>query len=158
MSLTAVEIAASIVWKMEKTNTGFKPTTHGPETKSFALQPAVATYNQIYVAQHTLGAAASVTIDLQSFTALDSTSVTLTKALAVFLTVTGSGVKIEPGASNPLTWFFSGTTPAVTIPAGGLFVFAQPTTQTVSAGAKTLKLTEVGGGTAVVQIEILGGT
>lgn len=159
MALTAVELKASLTWTMQKTNTGFDATKNGPTTKSFYLGPSVATYNQLYAAQHSLSSGASVTIDLQSFTTLDGTSVTFTKALAIFLTVTGSSVKIEPGASNPLTWFFSGTTPAVTVPASGCFVFAQPTTQTVDATHKTIKLTEgTGSGTAVVTIEILGGT
>jgi hypothetical protein len=67
---------------------------------------------------------------------------------------TGSSWKIEPGASNPLAWYLSGTTPAVSGGAGSAFMFADPTAATVSATVRNIKLTNTGGATLTYNLAL----
>ncbi|NBW14043.1 MAG: hypothetical protein EBR82_39200, partial [Caulobacteraceae bacterium] len=66
-------------------------------------------------------------------------------------------MKYEPGASNGLTWFLSGTTPAVTVQAGGFFLIGDGTYGTVSGSAKNIKITNVGAVSGTYEIALIGG-
>lgn len=143
--------SASIGWEQQKTNGSFANSKQGPDTLTASYQPLTTTYTDIYLAEGTLAASASVTLDLYSFTDKLGTAVTATKLLGILIkataTVTGGQLKIEQGASNPLTWFFSGTTPAITLDVGTLgacFMVKEGTSETLSSTVRNLKLSNPG--------------
>jgi len=162
MSLERVNLTINLAWLLSKTNTGFVDSEQGPDSKGFSLQGLdVAIQNQLFAAKYTVLASGTQVIDLSTFTNLVSQATGLTSVLTLFLLPTGTNAicKLEPGASNPLTWFFSGTTPAISIPAGGTFVFSNPGTgtgQTVDGTHKNLLVTNTGAGTLSLTVLAIG--
>jgi hypothetical protein len=145
MPLDAVSLAAEVAWKLSKDVTGFKDVVQGQDTKSYSLLPAVATFNQILLKQYTILASGTQTVNVHSFTNVIEEAVTSQKAVFLFVLPTGAGVSIEPGAADPLDWFLSGTSPVVTVQAGGLFVISEPLGTTVNNTTKNLLFTNISG-------------
>lgn len=159
MALTLSNVNAEIGWTQTKTNTGYGSIKQGPDKLTATLAPAVATYNELLAVQGTLAASASTTIDLYSITNLFGESKTLTKGIALMVKATTTGMKIEPGASNPLTWFWGGTSPSITIKAGGFILLGDGGTATISATDRNLKITNTSGSTTgTYDLVFLGGT
>lgn len=161
MPLTEGYILATSSWTQTKTTTGREDVTQGPDSVSKTVTFDVASVNRVYVYPISLAASGTATIDLQAVTTLLAESDVWTKVQGLELTVDSGGgnIKLEPGASNPLTWFFSGTTPAITVKAGGFLAIGDGSTFTVSATVKTLKLTNLSGSlTATGSLVIYGGT
>lgn len=159
MALTLSNVNAEIGWTQTKSNTGFTTVKQGPDKLTGTLAPAVATYNELLAVQGTLGASASTTIDLYSITTLLGESKTITKGLALMVKATTTGMKIEPGAANPITWFFGGTTPSISIKAGGFFLLGDGGTATISATDRNIKITNLSGSTTgTYDLVFLGGT
>jgi hypothetical protein len=154
MPLTALSVRSKIGFTLQKTNTGFPPTTFGPASEGYVYtQPAGA--NQLYAAEFTIAASGTQTIDLNSFTNLAGESVTGIGAYSLFVMPVGSPITIGPGASDGLNWFWgSGTIP---IPDGGELKYSQPAAQTVSSSACNVKLTNTGSGSTVVTIVVVVG-
>lgn len=159
MALDFANVSISAAWQQTKANTGFQPTVQGPDSLALNTVYTVGSSNanSIYVAQGTLVAAASTTIDLYSFTDQLGQSIQMVRVYAIIAKATTDSLKIEPGASNPLTWFFSGTSPAITIPAGGGFCFSQATAATVSSTVRNIKISNPGSVTMTYNIAIIGG-
>jgi len=157
MSVDISAVVGQISWSQSRTNTGFVKTKQGPDQLSITQSPDTTTYNRIYAVSGTLAASASTTIDLQGVTDYLGQSLTLTKIIAFQLTATTAAMKYEPGASNGLTWFLSGTTPAVTVQAGGFFLIGDGTYGTVSGSAKNIKITNVGAVSGTYEIALIGG-
>lgn len=147
---------------LSKANTGFANTTVSNTSIPFSLTGLnVSTFNQAFAAQYAITSSGSQTIDLTSLTNLVSESFSFGHALTIIVTTTGGQITLSPGASNPLTWFFGGTSPTITITAGGMFCYSEPVTgpgTVVSSSHKTLTLTNNGGTTSTVTIGILGST
>ena len=159
MPLTLSNINAEIGWTQTKSTTGYGSVKQGPSKLSGTLAPAVATYNELLAVQGTLAASASTTIDLYSITNLFGEAKTLTKGIALMVKATTTGMKIEPGASNPITWFFGGTSPSISIKAGGFFLLGDGSAATLSATDRNLKITNLSGSTTgTYDIVFLGGT
>lgn len=164
MSLDRVSLNINLAWLMSKTNTGFGDTSEGPDSKAWSTSGIdVAVQNELYAQKYTIAASGTQTMDLSSFTNLLNQSKTLTSVLSLFLLPTGTNAicKLEPGAANPLTWFFSGTTPAISIPTGGVFVFSNPGTgtgQTVDGTHKNLLVTNTGSGSMSLTVLAVGST
>lgn len=157
MSVIASSVVGQITWTQSKTNTNFSTTKQGPDQVSVTLTPDTTTYNRIYATSGTLAASASVTIDLQGVTDYLGQSLTLTKIIAIELSATGSAMKYEPGASNGLSWFLSGTSPALTVQSGGFFLVGDGTFATVSGSAKTITITNTGAVSGTYKIALIGG-
>lgn len=157
MSVNISSVVGQITWTQSKTNTGYGTTRQGPDQLSVSLSPDTTTYNRIYATSGTLASSASVTIDLQGVTDYLGQSLTLTKIIALQLSATGSNMKYEPGASNGLTWFLSGTTPAVTVKDGGFFLIGDGTFGTVSGSAKTITITNTGATSGTYSVALVGG-
>jgi hypothetical protein len=157
MSVDIATVVGSISWVQSKTNTGFVKTKQGPDQLSITQTPSTSTYNRIYAASGTLAASGTTTIDLQGVTDYLGQSLTLTKIIALQFTATGSNFSYEPGASNGLTWFLSGTSPVVTVKDGGFFLIGDGTYGTVSGSAKTIKITNVGATSGTYEIALIGG-
>lgn len=163
MALTSVGLQASLRWKQFRAgSTGYGDLTQGDDSKGFNLNGvSTTTFNQLYTASFTLAAAASTTVDLQNVVTLVYETIAFTKVLSLMVLPVGSECTLSPGAADPLTWFLTGTTPAVVIPAGGLFMFSLPSTstgQTVDATHKTLKLLNSGATSLTVSITVIGST
>lgn len=159
MALTLSNINAEIGWTQTKANTGYSTVRQGPDKLVGTLAPAVATYNELLAVQGTLAASASATIDLYSITNLLGEAKTLTKAVGIMVKATTTNMKIEPGASNPVTWFFGGTSPSISIKAGGFFLLGDGGTAVLSATDRNLKITNLSGSvTGTYNLVFLGGT
>lgn len=107
---------------------------------------------------------AYIEFDLHSFTNLVGESVTAGHALGIILYFSGpsSILTLTPGSSNGLTWFFSGTTPAINLPGGKGGVFAACTDpagtgQVIDSTDKTLRITNTGTSTLSVTVAVLLG-
>lgn len=108
-----------------------------------------------------LAASGTQTIDWTAITRYLYDTAVYSKALGILVMPTGSDVKVEPGASNPLTWFFGGTTPSITIPDGGMFLFALKNSsagQTVDATHCTHKFTNTGATALDCYVHLIGKT
>lgn len=157
-------VSATIGFTYEKTVTGFK-SLKITDTVPFRLVPG-SSFNHAYVAQASLAASGTTTIDLYSFTTLAGESVTITKLIALmfqpYASVTGGQLTIEPGASNPLAWIMAGTTPSITLDVGtspgACFLMANGTTVTVSSTSRNIKLSNPGSQTITVDIAAIVGT
>lgn len=129
---------------------------------TYAAEPDESVYNQVFSAQYTILAAGTQAVDFYSFTNLVGEAVTATKMYAVLVKVTGAGaaVKVEPHGTNPLTWFFGGTSPSITLPGsatGSVFVFSEGGTETLSSTVRQWLLT-CSGATATVDVVAIVGT
>lgn len=156
MALTSATLSLALQYAFEKANTGFADTKVGPKRRTYTLGSSAA-WDSLRLVEYSIAASGTQTIDMSAFTDLAGTAITPSKALVLILIPTGAGVKLEPGASDPLTWFFAGTTPSVSIPVGGLFVYAEPVGQTVDATHKNLKLTNLSG-SVTLTVDVIAGT
>lgn len=162
MATTTAAVSAGLTWALEKTNTGFSTTTQ-KGTVAYAVSPNVATYNQVFVARYTIAAAGTQAVDFYSFTNLVGEAVTATKIYAVQIKVTGAtaAIVVEPHGTNPLTWFFAGTTPSITLPGsttGSTFLFSEGGTEVLSATVRQWLLTNSGAASATVDVVAIVGT
>lgn len=169
MAVSSSNISMSLGWTLQGTTTGFVSSTQGPDSNTYITLPSTTTYNILYVAQHTITPTGTnyVVINFNSFTDILNEAKTATKVVAIMIQTTGNKVKLEPNSTalspsgtNPLTWFFGGTTPSITIENGGsMFLCNGTTSGTVSSTESSLRLTNTGTVTnSVVKVTILGGT
>lgn len=145
----SLRVGASIAWELEKTVSGFQSAKQGPDSLSFAVTPSAATYNEVLLATGAIAAAANVVIDFRTFNDAFGAAKTGTGVLGFLLKATGNTgiLKIEPGATDPLTWFFGGTTPSISLNCGAsgcAILLADGSSATVSATAKNIKLSNTG--------------
>ena len=162
MPLTQSQINVTATWKQIKTNSAFSDTVQGSDNTGLSTNPSISTYNHVFLTDGTLAGSATTTLDLYSFTNKVGEAVTATKLLGLLVKVTGSGsvLKVEPGATNPITKWFGGTTPSLSItPSSGTAVMAlvDGTHTTLSTTARNLKLTNTGGSTATYEVYALVG-
>lgn len=158
--LSQFQFAMSTAWAMSRSQSPFASSGQG-DGFSFDLNSIdVTTYGALYATQLSLATTTSQTVDLTTLTNLVNNSFNFSTVLGIFVLVTGSQLKIEPGASNPATWFFTGTGPGVTVPAGGMFINTGAVdgtgAYTINSTQKNLKFTSSGLGTSTVTIMILG--
>jgi len=161
MSVTSSGITGSLGWSLSRSNTGFGGVSQG-DSISAAVNSDPAVYNSVFAAEYALtlsGALTPTTIDLRNFVDLAfETHTTTNKVIAIMVSVVGADITITPGASNGLVWFWTGTSPIVTIKAGGFLVFSDGAATTVDATHKTLTLTNLSASVvATVRIAILCG-
>jgi len=161
MGLSNLSFNPTVTWSLAKTNGAFGNTTQ-MGSKGFNFNGiSLITYNQLYAATLSLGATGSQTVDLTSLTNLVGESVDFISALALIVIPSGSECTIQPGASNPLQWFFGGTTQSVVVPDGGFFAFSMKPTGTgeaVDSTHKNLKFTNSGATPLSLDVVIVGGT
>jgi hypothetical protein len=109
----------------------------------------------------TLAGSGSQTIDLTSLTNTVYETFSLGHALTILVLPTGNSVTLTPGGTNGLAWFFGGTSPSITIPAGGCLLFSEPVAgpgHVVDGTHKTLTFTNASGAAATVQVLVVGST
>ena len=150
---------ASVGWRQSVANTGYQATTQGPDNLSATFTPSTTTYGEVLITEGTIVAAANTTIDFYALTTLLRESKTITKLLGFLIKAsaasTGAQLKIEPGASNPLSWALAGTTPSLTLDVGTTgcaFMVVNGATWTVSATVRNLKLSNPGSVTLTYDI------
>ena len=158
MSVTSSGITGSFGWSLSRSNTGFGGVSQG-DSVSAAVNLDASLYNSVFAAEYTLAASGTQSIDLKNFVDLAfETHTTTDKVIGIMVSVTGAPITIAPGASNGLVWFWTGTSPIVTIKAGGFLVFSDGAATTVDATHKTLTLTNLSASVvATVRIAILCG-
>ncbi len=163
VNANSLTIGASMGWAQASANAGFDDSKQGPSTTSFTATPSATTYSEVYLAQFTIAASANVTKNFNSFVNAFATTITATKILGILVKATGATgiMKIEPApADNPLTWFLSGTTPAITLNCGtdgcGLMV-CDGSAFTMSGTVKNWKISNTGAATITVTISAIVG-
>ena len=158
MSVTSSGITGSLGWSLSRSNTGFGGVSQG-DSVSAAVNLDASLYNSVFAAEYTLAASGTQSIDLKNFVDLAfETHTTTDKVIGIMVSVTGAAITIAPGASNGLVWFWTGTSPIVTIKAGGFLVVSDGAATTVDATHKTLTLTNLSASVvATVRIAILCG-
>ena len=162
MALSSLTLNAQFSWVFTRLPAGFKNAQQGPQSKAFNWTPTVpGAVNQAYIGTVTLAAAATTTIDLQSFTNLIFEAPTLDKVNCLFVVVkattagqTGGRLTIEPGAVNPLVWFWGAG--QLSLNSAGCLAHKDDTPTTVDATHRTLKLTNQGTQSIDIFIAIAG--
>jgi hypothetical protein len=163
-NLTSSTISSKIKYAFEKAISGFGNLKLDTSEKSFSVSPAATVANTGLIKTYTLAAAASTTIDLETDLDPFGDALAASKVVTIQIIPTGTGAvaKLEPGATNPLTWFWDGTpsgtdtvTPSLSIPAGGHLEYSEPVGHTADVTHKTLKLTNTGSGTLTCTVVIL---
>lgn len=157
LKANSLRIGASIAWEQEKAITGFGSAKQGPDSLAYSAAPSTTTWNNVLLSQFTLAAGANSTVDFSSFADALGTTVAATGILGWLVTATGSTgqLKIEPGASNPLTWFFGGTTPSITLNCGTggcAILVADGSSCTIDGTHKNVKFSNPGSATVTVTI------
>jgi len=162
MSLTSLSCNAQVGWSLENsTVTGFSTAKESDSLQWGLALANLTTVNQVYVTKLTLAASAASTINLTSLSNLVSESFSFGHVLGLIVLPTGAGVTVEPGASSGLPWMLGGTTPTITVNAGGLWVWSDPSTPgtTVDGTHKNITITNLSGSaTAIVKLAIFGST
>jgi hypothetical protein len=151
MALNSANASIKIGWDQYKTLTGFNSVTQSQDSVALNLS-AVLTgatpVNIVYFEQRTLSAAGSQIYDMSTgLTDALGTAINLSRINAIVVVSTSGETIYEPETTNGLEWFLSGTTPKITIPAGGGFLFMTPTHQVVSGTDKRIKLSSTAGST-----------
>lgn len=158
--LSSLLLNLNLYWSLSRANSsGFGPTTQGTDSLTFNLKGIdVATYNQLVAGSDVVAAAANLDLDLTTLTNLVYETVVFTKAEGIMIRPFGGSIVLEPGPTNGLTWFLSGTTPTVTIPDGGCFMYCEGLTggHTVDSTHKVLRLNNPTGGNVTVDYAIWG--
>jgi hypothetical protein len=161
MSLANGRMTLTLGWLFEKAITDFETAKQGSDSISFTTEIDGADYS-IRVERVSLAAAATVTHDLSAaFTELAGGTMTPTAIIGMIAKVTGTTaiLKIEPGATDPLTWFFGGATQSITVGTGGAFAYYDPDPETITAGsACEIKLTNTGAAAMVAYVGYVVGT
>jgi hypothetical protein len=163
MPLTNASLTMNLAWAMNRVSAGgYSPLTQGNDSVTYNLGGLdIAVFNQLYAVQLSLATGISQTIDVTSLTNLVYETFSYGHITTIVVLPTGSKVTIQPGASNPLTWFFGGSTQSVTVPAGGVFLFS------TDAGGdgdvaittnKTLEFTNSGSTPLLCDVILLGST
>lgn len=165
MSLTTSAFNITAAWTQSQSNSPFAASSQGNDSVVYSASPSTTTYSEVFLGSYSVLAAGTQTLNLRSFTNLLNQSVTATKVLAIFLrataTVTGAKMKIEPGGSDPLAWFFGGTGPYVELEvgtAGAAFAVAEGVAETVDGTHKNILVTNSGTQTMTLTAYALVGT
>lgn len=128
MGLVSSSLQVQANWNITKTNTPFDSVTHNSslaKTLTGDVTTPIATF--AYVTSFAIAntGAGATTLDLfGSLTDLaGNTTSGKTKLIGLLFTTSGlaasASLRIAPGASNPLSMGLTGTTPKLTVPAGG---------------------------------------
>jgi len=163
VSVTTSTIQAAASFQQAAPNAPYVTPTQGPDGLTFTAQPAVATLNAVLLATYTIAASGTQSINLNSFNDAFKQAVTNTKAIAFMFVGIGNlaKVKLEPDSSNPLTWFFAGTTPSVTLQCGTggcCFMICDGIAATLSGTVANFKITNTGSATLTLNVFALVGT
>lgn len=164
----SLQIQATVTWEQSQSNGAlFQESVQGPDSVSYRSTPDAAVYTEIQVLSFTLAAAASLTLNLNSFVNLFNATKTITKALGLLIkatnTVLGGQLQVAPGASNGIGFWFSGTTPALVLscgdPAGAgcAILLADGVTNVVSGSVKNIDVSNPGTQTITVTVAIFCG-
>ena len=170
MAVSTLGIVGELNWSLQKDNTGFAKTKQGPDKLSVTLSPNILLYTQVYAGEIALTTGQSVVLDFYNGTKniaaagnvaiVDflSDAVAFRKVLGIMVQAVGVSVKVEPNATDPMSWFLSGTLPAITIKAGGIFLVGDgDVSTTVLTTTGKIKITNMGAITGSVKIALLGG-
>lgn len=170
MAVSTLGITGELNWSLQKDNTGFAKSKQGPDKLSVTLSPNILLYTQIYAAEIALTFGQSVVLDLfigisKVGAAADVAMVDFLhdptifrRVLGIMVQAVGVSVKVEPNATDPMSWFLSGTTPAITIKDGGFFLFGDGAQTAVLTTTGKIKITNMHASlTGSVKIALLGG-
>lgn len=157
MSLSKASVQSQISWTQQSSVSGFVKTQQGPDKVLKSTPVPIASLNEIYVYKGTLAASGTLTIDLKAVTNLLNEAVVFTGVQKLYLSTSATNITLTPGASNGLVWFYTGTSPVLTVKAGGAITLDDGGVTAVSATHKTLTLTNLSSTlTTYIELAIIG--
>lgn len=170
MPLSSIALDGVLTWAFTKANGTFSATTQGPSSDSFGLDGIdITVWTNLFAQTYTIAASGFQEFDLSSYTNLVGETVTPGHVLGLFVMPSGINAQclLAPGSTNGLTWFFTGTTPGISIPVtaasgnGGIAIICAPFDNAgavIDATHKTLRITNSGTGALTVTVLVITGT
>ena len=156
---------SSLSWQLQVALTPFQPLNQGMDNIGFnAANVDITVINQIFVESFTLAGSATQTLDMTSLTNLVGESVDFSAVYLISVTnggTTDGNLLIQPGASNPLVWFFNGSSQGINLQNGDGFSLMNNLSgsgYTVSSTVKTLLFTNTGANSTTFELGIVGAT
>ena len=157
----------NVSWSLSSANTLGNVTQQG--ASNFTGTPTnITTWNQLLAVTYAMAAAGTQTVNLNSFTNLVNEAVTALHVLWLFININPGEVTLQPGASNPIAWFFTGggtaAQNALTIghtSTGGQFLVSELAAgpgYTISSTVKNIDLKNNGSGANSVTVVALVST
>lgn len=164
MALTKASFQLALNATMTRVNTGFNTVTLADKA-DYSQTVDVTAYTFCYIVQGTIAGGANTTIDLFGTLTdlLGNSTSAKTKFLGLIIATSGTAatasLTLEPGASNPLTMGFAGTSPTLTVDAGGCIaiVNADGQHETVSSTVRNIKLSNPGSTTVTYDLGVILG-
>jgi hypothetical protein len=159
MPLTKATYASKVSWTVTNTPAGFRAASQS-DSVSYSSRLDTTLVKNALAGSVTLAAGASLTVDLfAAFTDLAGGSFSATKVYGFELIALGENakVKMEPGATDALTWFFAGTTPSLTVVAPGAASHLDGAHTTIDATHRNVKFTNTGSADLAMEFVFLVG-
>lgn len=160
MSLVSANAYQSLTWAQQKVVPGFSNIYQGPDTFSFANTFVIQDggVDTVWAVEGTLAALGSTTIDLQNLTDVFGDPIVFERVYSLQIETTDSQLQIGPGATDPVSWFWTSATDRVTVATDSNFVYCTNVAYFVTSSAKTLDLYNPSSTTALTyRIAIIGG-
>lgn len=142
MSLTASGIA-QIGWTYTKTNSGFTDSQQGPDSLSGIF--GFADSDAIYVANTTLSASGTTTLDLQALTDFFGDAINFATIQGIIIQCSSGTVRVFGAGSNAFQFFLADPSDKVVLKSGATIMFSNDTLAnggTVDGTHKNLKFEE----------------
>lgn len=170
MALTSTGASLQVQgnWSLEKSNTPFDAARQASNlSATMTADVTTPVFTQVYVTSFSIAntGAGITTLDLYgSLTNLAGETFSAKTKLGGFL-LTSSGtaataqMRVAPGSSNPLSLGLSGTTPKITVPAGGFIAigWTNDSPLTISNTAKTVDIDNPGSTSITIYVFALLG-
>ena len=162
-SLTQLALSAAMQWTLSKANTGFAATKQGSDNLTYSnTLSSFATWTEIFAQQMTITAGSFNEFSLRTFTNLVGVSVTAGHILAIEIIPTGTGATcvVTPVGTNGLTWYWTGTSPSLTVPINGCEFHTEDPAGTgtvLDATHNALRITNGGAATLTVSVTAIVG-
>jgi hypothetical protein len=163
MPLNQCSLQDQLQYLLQTTGNPIGPVSQGPLTFPFSLANLNVSSGNIdtfYANQITIAGSGNTDVDFYSFTDQIGEATGMRHIQALWVNPIGTdGVIIAPGSATALTWFFGGTSPTITVPPNGIFLFSIPaggTLQVVDATHRKINFADASSGGTMVNIFAIG--
>ncbi len=162
-----VQLMLSLKVSLSRDITGWPAARQGEDAVVLTLAGVDLTvWNDAYAAKLAIAAAASVTVDLRSWTdLLWEAGKSFDEVFGIALKCEGDGpaavLEVSPGAANPLQWFFRAADEGIRLLPDEVMILTKPATATagfvVDATHRNLLFANSGADDLVATVIVLGG-
>ena len=162
MSLFKAAVSSQVTWTQQSAIVGFVSAQQGPDKIYSSVGVDVTVSDEFYVYKGTLAISGTLVINLQSVTNLLNEAVSFTGIRQIILKTDGANITLAPSVTSPTTglvWFFTGTTPVLTIKDGGTLLMDDGGFVTVDATHRSITITNTSASvTTYIELAIIGKT